>query len=732
MRRLFAFAAIVALLVPPGVAPARAQTGRQTPQRPPTQVNPRTGLPVPPSQQRETIIRTAAELVLVDVQVTDRAGKPVKGLKPEVFTVLEDNKEQKVDSFDYYDIETIETAGAADQAPVVVSLGTVAPPEQIRATVRDRRMIVLFFDLTSMQPDEVLRAHAAALRYLNEQMTPADLVAAVAFGNRLSVLANLTNNRELLVRAIARIRPGKESQLAEVAEAAAPAGEETVSEDTGAAFTADETEFNIFNTDRKLAALQGIADLLRSIPGKKSVIHFAGGITQTGQENRSQLRAATDAANRANVSFYTVDTRGLQAEIPGGEARTGAAGGTAMFSGAAVFRQAGARQDSRETLATLASDTGGRAFYDLGDFGEVFSRVQQDASGYYLLGYYSTNAQHDGRWRDIKVRVDAPGVRVRHREGYYAPKEFGLFTAEDRERQLDEAMRSETPRVELALVLDTAHFYLSPNEIFVPIAVKLASSALQWAEKRGRRETEFDFAAEVREQQSGAVVAALRDTVKVRLEAERFQQVQQRAIVYQGGIVLGPGNYRIKFLARENESGQVGTFEQPLALPPVRPEQMELSSVLLSSQIEPVRKTPEVKTKALAPDARLQRTPLEVAGERVIPSVTRVFTPQQRLYVLFQTYLPPKADATKLRGGLVFFRNGARVSETPMVEPAEIDAKGRVAVFRLSLPLEKFAPGRYMVQAVVVETGGTHAAFARNYFALRLAPTPASETRPGN
>ena len=128
----------------------------------------------------------------------------------------------------------------------------------------------------------------------------------------------------------------------------------------------------------------------------------------------------------------------------------------------------------------------------------------------------------------------------------------------------------------------------------------------------------------------------------------------------------------------------------------------------------------------MAPAARMQHTPLEVGGERVIPSVTRVFTPEQRLYVLFQAYVPPKADASKLRAGLVFFRNGARVTETPTVEPAEIDAKTHLAVFRISLPLEKFAMGRYMVQAVVVEAGGTHAGFERNYFALRPVPSPPS------
>lgn len=727
MRRILAGFVTASLLFGPLCqigSPALQEQSRQNAQgrqqQPPVDAR-KLPPPPPPQQPRDSraVIRAFTDLVLIDVHVTDRAGKPVKGLPLEKFTVLEDGKTQKISSFDYSDIETIETAAAADEKPVVISLGAVAAPEKVREAVRDRRMIVLYFDLTSMQPDEVLRANEAALRYLREQMTPADLVAVLAFGNRLGVLANFTNDRALLERAVARLRPGKDSHLAGGAEAAAPEGEEAVSEDTGAAFTPDETEFNIFNTDRKLAALQGVAEMLRGIPGRKSVIHLTGGVTQTGQENRSQLRAATDAANRANVSLYTVDVRGLAASVPGGSASEGSAAGTAMFSGAAVFRQTSLRQDSRETLATLASDTGGRSFFDLGDFSKAFEKVQEDASGYYLLGYSSANPLKDGRWRNVKVRVDAPGVKIRHREGYYAAKEYGVYTAEDRERQLEEAMRAEHPRVEFPIALETAAFRLNDNEIFVPIAAKLASSALEWASKRGRHEAEFEFAVEVRDEGSGRSVAALRDTVKVKLGEERFQQVAQRSIVYQGGVILGPGIYRLKFLARENETGSIGTFEQGLTLPPRQSGRLELSTVLLSSQLETVKKTAEVEKKALAPDAKLARSPLEVAGERVIPSVTRVFTMQQKLYVVFQAYLPQKTDAGKLRAGLVFFRNGERSSATPLVEPAELDLKTRTAAFRISLPLEKFLPGSYTVQVVAVEAGGEQAAFARSYFALQ-------------
>jgi hypothetical protein len=250
---------------------------------------------------------------------------------------------------------------------------------------------------------------------------------------------------------------------------------------------------------------------------------------------------------------------------------------------------------------------------------------------------------------------------------------------------------------------------------------------LEWAEKRGRKEAEFDFAAEVRflgpQGQLGPPVGALRDTIRVKLEQQRFEQIAQRSLVYQGGMILGPGRYRLKFLARENETGRIGTFEQDLLIPQREASRLELSSLMLSSQVEAVRKTSEVEKRALAEDARLGRSPLEVGGERVIPSVTRVFTTQQRLYILFQAYLPSKVEAAQLRAGLIFFRSGERLSETPLIEPAEVDAKTRTAVFRLSVPLEKFAPGRYVVQAVAVQAGGEQAAFARNYFALRPPAT---------
>jgi len=686
------------------------------------------------------VLRAQSNVVRIDVEVTDASGKTVKGLRADQFEITDDGKAQKISSFLYSDIEKVETATEENSKPIVIPVDNEAPgaAEAITDTVRDRRMLVLFFDMTSMETDDILRAHAAARKFLKQQMTPADLVSVVVFSTRLVVLANFTNDRAVLDKAIGVIVPGAASQLSNPLYAAAQNGEYDVQQYTGAAYTPDETEFNVFNTDQKLEAVEGLVNVLATIPGRKALVEFSGGITQTGEENRAELRAATDAANRANVSIYSIDARGLFATPPGGDVTANAATGTSMFSGAAVYHQTDQREDSRDTLATLSTDTGGKAFFDLGDLSDALPAIQKDYSGYYLLGYnLPADVKRDGRWHAIRVKVNAPGVHIRYRNGYYAPRDFQHLEKEDRDKQLADAMRSEAPEVDLPVAVETALFRLSDQQVYVPISAKLSSRALDWAKKHDRHEAAFDFAAEVLAVPSGQSVAQLRDTITVHLDEERFQQVNRSNLVYQGGVVLAPGNYRLKFLARENESGRIGTFEQALVVPQRPAARMSLSSVMLSSQIVPVEKSSEVQTKALGSRAQMAQSPLEVEGQKIVPSVTRFFTQQQTLYVFFQAYYPEKTDKSEpfdpstLRAGLVFFRGGVQLNATPLLAPTAVDPKTRTASYRISLPLAKLPSGHYTVQAVAIAAGTQQSAFGRAYLALEQAPPAPDANAPG-
>jgi VWFA-related protein len=688
----------------------------------------------PPGPPTEQVLRSSSDLVRIDVEVTDRSGKPVKGLKTDQFTISDDGQGQKVSIFSYEDIEAIETAAYTDAKPIVIAVDSPsdAAAQTAGEQARDRRLLVLFFDLTSLGNDDLIRAHDAAAKFVKQQMTKADLVSIVSFSSNLRVLSDFTNDHDKLNRAIAQLLPGVSSQLANPLYAAAQNGEYDVQQDTGAAYTADETEFNVFNTDQKLEAVQSLANVLGAIPGRKSVIEFTGGITQTGEENRTQLRAATDAANRANVSIYSIDSRGLMAAVPGGDVTSDAATGTSMFTGASVFHQTDQREDSRDTLATLSTDTGGRAFFDLGDLSDALPKIQGDNGGYYLVGYYlNANVKHDGSWHAIRVKVNAPGVKIRYRNGYYAPRDFQHLEKASRDDQLADAMHSDNPVVELPIAVETAMFRLSDDQVYIPISAKLSSTALEWAQKHGRRQAEFDFAAEVRAAPSGQIVAQLRDTINVRLDQQLFEHVRQSNLVYQGGVVLAPGSYHLKFVARENESGKIGTFEQNFSAPQRPSQRLSLSSVLLSSQLVLVEKSSDVQTKTQGLRAKLAASPLDMEGQRIVPSVTRFFTQQQTLYVFFQAYYPEKSDSfdpSVLRAGLIFFRNGVQVNATPMVAPTAVDAKTHTASFRISLPLAKLPTGRYSVQAVVIGAGTQQSAFGRAYLALEEPPAAPSPT----
>jgi hypothetical protein len=409
-----------------------------------------------------------------------------------------------------------------------------------------------------------------------------------------------------------------------------------------------------------------------------------------------------------------------------------------------VYAQTDARLDSRDTLSTLASDTGGRAFYDLGDLAEALPQIQADNMGYYLASYnLPANTKHDGSWHQIRVKVNGvAGAHVKSRDGYYAPRDFQHLMKQDKEDQLEEALESDDPIVELPIAVETAAFRVSPQQVYVPISAKISSSALDWAQKHNEHQVGFDFAYEVRVllngNPTGIPVVDRRDTINVKLDSTNFDQVKSNNLVYQGGVLLPPGRtYRLKFIARENESGKLGTFEQNISIPAAPADRMTLSSVLLSSQIVPVQKQASISTKSVGDKAKNPVSPLQTNGEQIVPSVTRFFNTGQTLYVFFQAYYPDKGEnagalsADSVRGALIFFHNGVQVNQTPLVEPTAFDPATHTATFRISLPLAKLATGRYTVQAVAIAPGTQQSAFGRAYLALQEPPTPPTATPTG-
>ena len=695
--------------------------------------------PTLPQTTSSYVITSQTNVVLVDVRVIDKSGRPVTDLKQSDFRLWEDGAPQKITSFSLEDIERLAQAGSENGPPPVIDLGKLPPNVTPAEAVRDRRLMVFFFDLTSLPPDDLTRALKAANDFLESRLTPADLVAIVSYTSSLRVLQDFTNDRMVLEKALKAMRIGEESSALSAAGTQGEAGttsasgEEVVTQDVSAAFTPDETEFNIFNTDQKLAAIESLARMLRAAPGRKSLIHFSSGVERTGIENQAQLRAATDAANQANVSLYTVDARGLAALPPGGDASTASPSGTAVYTGQAVFSQVSSLQGSRETLASLSADTGGKTFYDLNDFAPAFAEVQRENSSYYLLGYSPSNTRSDGRFRRIRVEVDRAGLKVEARPGYFAPKNFRQFTAEDRELQLQQAMDLDSPFVDLPFVVDTAYFRRNDRKYDVVLAAKIPGSVISLLGKSGKHETAFDFAWRVTDEKN-KVVGALRDTLPVKVAGEAYELLLAGNILYEGGIELAPGRCRLKTVVRENQSGKIGTFEGPLVLPEISDAGLALSSVVLSNE---VKNNAEAGSGGGRRGKESKASRLVFGSRTVLPSVTRVFRTNQTLSIYLESYggKPAAASPGGSAGGaaaggntppavaVVFFRGGRKFAEAgPFVGKPE-KSSGDKAVYFAQIPLEKFPPGRYTLQTNVLDPGSNRAAFARTPLAV-VRPLP--------
>ena len=667
------------------------------------------------SQQSDYIFHAQTDLVLVNVTVRDKNGNFVRNLKPGDFTVLEDNKPQKVVSFDIENTDAVATQEVAQANPLPEETAAKPTSTQSLASVvnefKDRRLIVLLFDLSAMEPDEIDRAITSAVRYVDTQMAPADLVAIVSLGSSLLVNQDFTTDHDLLKKELLAFNTGSGQGFEE-----GSTGSTEGTPDTAQPFTVDDTEYNIFNTDRRLEALRSVAERLSHVQQKKSLIYFSSGMDRTGIENQSELRAATNAAVRANLAIYTMDMRGLQAIVAGGEAQNASLRGVSAYSGQSMMNALNSNFTTQETLVTLASDTGGRAFLDSNDFGKIFKSVQDDSSTYYMLGYHSTNPARDGRYRHITVKVNVPGVKVDYRRGYYAPADYQHSTKEDKERQLEEQLASELPATDLPLYLGAAYFRLDGNRFSVPISLVVPGSQIPFVRSSDRDKATLDVIGVVTDKDSRPMTT-IRDTVK--LAVDTADNVTKKNVQYNTALTLTSGRYHLKFVVRENQTGRMGSFETDLDVPDLRAQPLKISSIVLANQLQ-------VAKKISTPN------PLIRDGQEIIPNITHVFSTAQHLLLYYEVYDPGRSvapefsEAAQARSSIhlltnvAFFRGKTKVFESSLVELTDLNARDRKAgVFQLDLPLSPLKPGFYTCQINVIDDAAGHFLFPRLALLIR-------------
>jgi VWFA-related protein len=685
---------------------------QQPPAKPPSgaQQNPATPASGPVKFQANT------QLVIETVMVKDKNGKIIEGLTAKDFVVTEDNLAQTISICDFEkltdaplpptsDTPTIPAAAEPEKPKVdPVVAAQIAPEAPGDVKYRDKRLLALYYDMSAMPEADQLRALDAGTKFIRTQMTAADLMAIIKYdGTAVKVLQDFTANRDDLMKTMAKLIVGEGQGLDELFN-------DDSSSDYGSAFGEDDSEFNLFNTNRQLAALQSTVRMLGALNEKKVLLYFASGLQLNNIDNQSQFQATTNAAIRANVTFFAVDARGLVAMAPLGDATRGSPGGVAMYSGASALANTTNFQKSQDTMYALATDTGGKALFDNNDLSRGIVEAQESISSYYIIGYYTTNANLDGKFRRIKISLkEDTTAKLDYRVGYVANKTFNKFTTADKERQLQDALMMADPMTEITIAMEINYFQLNSAEYFVPIVAKIPGSELALARKGGAERTVIEFIGEVKDEY-GTTVSNIRDRADIRLTGETAAQLVHQPIQYDTAVTLLPGSYTIKVLARDDETGRIGTYMHKFVVPNLNKEttKIPISSVVLSGQRTDLKESLYTAGKDKAPVVN----PLIQDGKKLVPSVNRVFSKSHDLYVYLQAYERGATTTQPLVAFVTFYRGQTKAFETAPLGVSEgMDPKSKALPLRFSLALGKLPAGRYDCQVTVIDPTGQKAAF---------------------
>jgi VWFA-related protein len=654
--------------------------------------------------------------VVEAVTVRDKQGKPIQGLTANDFVLTEDGIPQKIRFCDHQTLPTtaepLPPSNAKDENITIYKKLTrtqLATENADNLRYKDRRLLALYFDLSAMPPGDQLRALTAAEKFIRTQMTPVDLVSVLRYqGGSVDVLQDFTADRNRLLSILQTLIVGEGQGDVESIDDASSA-------DTGAAFGQDDSEFNVFNTDRQLSALQTAATMLGTLNEKKSLIYFASGLRLNGTNNQAQLHATVDAAIRAGVSFWPIDARGLVASAPLGDATQGSPGNQGMYSGVAAQANTANFQQSQDTLFSLAGDTGGKALLDYNDLDRGIVNAQQAISDYYILEYYTSNPSLDGRFRKIKVTVTNPtDAKLEFRQGYYAGKEFGKFNSADKERQLEDALMLDDPITDLTIAMEINYFQLNRAEYFVPIVVKIPGRELALAKKGGSEHTLIDFVYEIKDIYGGNTVSNNRDNVNIKLADATAAELAHRPIEYDSGFTLLPGKYMIKFLARDDETGRIGTYQTNFTIPNLNKEtqRVPVSSIVLSGQRVDMKDSLYDAMKGKDQAKATAANPLIVEGRKLIPSVTRVFSTGRDLYVYLQGYEQAGAPVKPLVAYVSLYRDSAKVYETnPIAVTPASTGKLTPVPLNFDIGLKTLPSGEYQCQVTILDPTDGKATF---------------------
>src|SRR5690349_22245978 len=570
------------------------------------------------AQEQGDVVKVKSNLVNIDVIVKDKKGKYVSDLKPEDFTITEDGQAQKIEFFDAPVVRTETRKPGETTADVTVAAGPgTTPIRNYVALVLDSQTT----DFTNLKP-----VREGAIKYVQEQVTDADAVAILSVTNGLQMLQSFTHDKTKLVAAIEKFGSpdAKSFEQKDIAEhiaslrdflnSAPPAGSGAISSPAAgsqqaqimlaqtvlAQFIRLRTALSLQQARPVLAALAAIAEGLRPIPGKKTVVLFSQGFV-TPAVLDWQVQSTIDIANRANVAVYIIDSAGLRAGAPTSGALVpssplaGVSGATSQeqriraVGGETVFDNVRQEGQSREydILYRISGDTGGKFFKGSNDISLGLERIDEEIHARYTLAYRSTNQNFDGTFRKIKIEVRRPDAQIISRNGYYAipPEEIMLLSPADKKLLSGFAAAQANP--ELPVFVTLSQFRSREGLYTVPVAIELPPTAVTFERKGDKRLMQLEVLG-VLKAGSERVLSRLGGNFDVNLSDADYQAIVSNNIFYRQDMVVAPGEYTLDLMVRDKESGKTSAKRETFVLPEPDGE-FAATPIVLSRFVEQAR-----------------------------------------------------------------------------------------------------------------------------------------------
>jgi VWFA-related protein len=647
----------------------------------------------PTDDQSPVTFKVEINYVEVDAAVFDRQGGFVRDLRRDDFEVLEDGVPQDVTAFTQVDIP-IERA-----EPAPLQARTVIEPDVIsNARPFEGRVYVIILDDKHTAALRTPQTKKAAEQFITRYMADNDIAAVITTGGGTAT-QEFTSNKRLLLRAVngfmgQKLRSETEERLDEYQrQQAVPRGP------GGTTRIEDPLDMQRgYDARIALETLSRISDWVGSIRGRrKAIVFFSEGIDynvydfnkREATTVQEKMREVFASATRSNVSIYSVDPRGLTTL---GDETIQVSGGFPADPQLNLSLQSfnDALRLSQDSLRSLSEETGGFAAVNQNDFSGAYSRVVKDSSAYYVLGYYPKNDRRDGRFRKIEVRVKRPGLEVRSRRGYTAPRGKAPTppktpAGDKTSPQVREALDSPLPLPGLTLSVFAAPYKGTAPNTAVAVTIEAAGDDFAFEEKDGKLLNDYEVST-IAIDAGGKIRGGDRSVVNFALKPENRQRFTQTGVRVATRLQLPPGRYQLRVAARESATGRVGSVNYDLDVPDFTKEPLSVSGIAIAS-------ASGLRMSTAKPDEELK-------GALPGPAVAvRTFPRGDELATFTEVYdndvkTPHIVDITTRvvseDGRDVFKTSEERQSSELQGKPGGYGTQARIA-------LKDFAPGTYLL-----------------------------------